>query len=291
MAKRLENLVSIIDMETLEVVTEVSSGGSKPDQVYVLPGDEYAYAVNAGSPDRIGVIALNGANSSLQSTFNVGNMGISWMNYGIRSDLKFDHTGEYAFLAAPFDETVNIIDINAHTVIGSMPIEGFPLQIAIGGQTSLGEFSAVTLRNSDAIAIINGSGPTAIIVDAFSFGEAPTRIAYDPLNEGFVVLSNTDQSMQTYSLEALDFVDQVIYNDHTPIAVKVSNDGRKFVLLRSNDTDDAPHYFEIDGELYELPALPIQHIDVNPEGTLAAVAFPGTDQVMLFKEEVSSSQF
>ncbi|MCB0642222.1 MAG: hypothetical protein KDC44_11305, partial [Phaeodactylibacter sp.] len=287
-AKRLEDRVAIIDLETMEIVADVPSGGSKPDQVFVLPGDQYAYALNAGSPDRIGVIVLAGANSYYQSSFNVGNMGISWINYGIRADLQFDQTGNYAFLSAPFDEAVQVIDLNAHTVISTMDVVGFPLQIAVGHETTLGTFSAVTLRNSDGIAIINGIGPSASNIGSFSFGEAPTQIAYDAVNEGFVVLSNTDKSIQTYSLAALDFVDQVVYPDHTPIGVEVAADGRKFVLLRSGDVEVAPHYLQIDTAFHELPAAPIQHIGINAAGTLAAVAFPGTDQVLLFKDDAVS---
>ena len=283
-AKRLENKVAIIDLSQLEVVTEVNSGGSKPDQVFVLPGDAYAYAVNAGSPDRIGVIALDGANSSLESTINIGNTGISWTNYGIRSGLKFTPDGAYAVLAAPFDQAVQFIDLSTHTVVNTLSVEGFPLQLAISEETGLGIFIGVTLKDASAMALIAGAGPNAAVVGSYPCGGNPTRVDYIPGLEQFALTSNDGKSVETFSLEFLSFTDENSYANHTPIAVRYSPAGHQFVVLRSDNTDNFAHWLEVDGFSYALPGLPNHQFGLSPDGEMAAVPLPSLDAVSLLKE-------
>lgn len=282
-AKRLTNTVAIVDLETLEVVADVPSGGQKPDQVFILPGDERAYVMNAGSPDLMGVIQLDGANSFLSSTFFIGNTGISWTNYGIRADLQFDHTGNFAYVANPFDNQVQVVNLATNDVVNELPVADFPLQIAAGTPTSLGTFTAVTQKNGGAISIISGTGSISNVAGAFSCGPNPTRLAYNIQDESFYVISNDEKDIKVFSLEALSFVDEIDYTVHTPLAIKFSESGSSFVVLRSDDTDVSPHYLEIDGDLYELPGLPMQHFDVNPTGTVAAVALPVNDEVVIYK--------
>jgi YVTN family beta-propeller protein len=284
-AKRLENHVSIIDLSSGEIIADVSSGGSKPDQVFVLPGDQYAYAINSGAPDRIGVIALDGADSNLETTINIGNTGISWTNFGIRSDLIFDPSKQYAILANPFDEQVQFIDLATHTVVENISVEGFPLQLAVVEDEDLGVLTAVTLKNGSEIGLIAGVGETAALVGAYPCGDNPTRIAYDAESGSMLVTSEGDKAVQFFSLADLSVTDEMTYNNHVPIAVHpVMNQDKRFVLLKSSDSAQYPHLLEVDGEQYELPGIPLQYFDVNNDGTKAAVPLPATDQVVLFKE-------
>ena len=287
-AKRLEDKVSVVDLQTGQVVANVSSGGSKPDQVFVLPGDEYAYALNAGGGDNIGVIHLNGANSSLESTFVIGNTGVSWTNYGIRSDLKFSSDG-YALLATPFDEKIQLIDLSLHKVVANLPIQGFPLQIAITKDELFGHYAAVTLKNTNEMALFSGEGDNWSGGATFPCGKNPTRIDFDPLERRFWVVSNDDNQLQGFSLETFGFVDEVNYSGRTPLAVRFDQNGRRFTLLRSANEATAPHQLEVANgpatTTYDLSALPIHHFDISADGTLAAVPHPGTDEVTLLKEE------
>ncbi|MCB9285226.1 MAG: hypothetical protein H6563_14235 [Lewinellaceae bacterium] len=287
-AKRLKDKVSVIDLQTGQVVANVSSGGSKPDQVFVLPGDTYAYAVNAGGGDNIGVIHLNGAGSSLETTFTIGNTGVSWTNYGIRSDLKFTSDG-YALIATPFDEKIQLIDLSMHKVVANLPIQGFPLQIAIAEDELFGHYAAVTLKNTNEMALFSGEGDNWSGGATFPCGKNPTRIDFDPLERKFWVVSNDDNQLQGFSLETYAFTDEVNYSGRTPLAVRYDQNGRRFTLLRSANEDTTPHQLEVAygpaTTTYNLPALPIHHFDISPDGTLAAVPHPGTDEVTLLKEE------
>ncbi len=290
-AKRLQNNVAIIDMNTLEEVASVSSGGSKPDQVFVLPGNEYAYVLNAGAPDRIGVIELDGTNSSLATTISCGNMGISWTNYGLRSDLLISEDGKYALLSAPFDEKVQVIDLENHQIIKDIEVEGFPLQMAVSDETDLGFFVAVTLKNSSEIAIISGINDQAALIGTYPCGPNPSRISYDPSQEAFVVISNDNKRLEYFSIENLQFFDNNAFSGRTPISVLYDENGGEYVVLRSDDTSLNPHQFSNNGELIDLPSIPIHNFTLTKDGSLAAVAVPGSDEILLVKNEVSRNSF
>ncbi len=282
-AKRLEDEVDIIDLNTYEIVATVGSGGDKPDQLFMLPDQDIAYVMNAGGSDRIGVIELDGANSTLQSVFQAGNFGISWTNYGIRPDLKIVESIDRALVAAPFDDQVNFIDIVSHEVLSTTDIPGFPLQIALSDDTEFGIFAGVTLKNSNEIALLTVSENGAGLIGTYACFGNPTRIAYDPITERFAVCSNDENTIQYYNIEELEFEQTEYYGaDLTPISVAFSETGDQYTLLRSSE-ETTPHQFWINEEVYELPNLPIHNMAVLEDGSVAAVCMPGSDQLALIK--------
>lgn len=285
---REEDQVKIVDLETGSTILSAYSGGSKPDQVFISPGGNLAYVLNAGGNDQIGVFDLEGATPSYQTNFFTGNTGVSWINYGLRSDLKYTTDG-YALLATPFDQRVQLIDLAQHKVIGNLLVEGFPLQIAIAPDETYGHLAAVTLKDANAIAIFSGEGEDWQLINTYPCGHNPTRIDFDPLYRAFWVVANDDLKIQKFSLETFSFEDEVIYPDHTPLAVRFDQAGRRFTLLRSLDADYLPHRLEVlaPGEapvFYDLESLPGQYLDLNPEGTLIAIPHPATDEVTLLRE-------
>jgi YVTN family beta-propeller protein len=279
--KRLENQVDIISLETMEVVQTINSGGTKPDQIFVLPGGEYAYVVNSGGTDAIGVIRLDGANSFLEDSFFCGNTGISWTNYGIRSGFAATPDGLYGLLATPFDNEVQVIDLQQHEIVASVPLEGFPLQIAISRETDLGYFAGVTLKNDNALAIIAPIGPSAGVLDIYPCGNNPTRISYDKVNNKFAVCLNDDNAINYFDLDALTFDDIETYSAYTPIAIDYRQD-ISYILLRADEQED-PDYFTFfyGQETLELPSLPIHHFALSDIGEQAAVLLPITDEAFL----------
>ncbi|MFZ2897071.1 MAG: hypothetical protein WA004_00520 [Saprospiraceae bacterium] len=285
---REEDQVKIVDLETGSTILSAYSGGSKPDQVFISPGGNLAYVLNAGGNDQIGVFDLEGATPSYQTNFFTGNTGVSWINYGLRSDLKYTTDG-YALLATPFDQRVQLIDLAQHKVIGNLLVEGFPLQIAITPDETYGHLAAVTLKDGNAIAIFSGEGEDWELINTYPCGHNPTRIDFDPLYRAFWVVANDDLKIQQFSLETFAFEDEVFYPDHTPLAVRFDQAGRRFTLLRSLDADYLPHRLEVvaPGEapvFYDLESLPGQYLDLNPEGTLIAIPHPATDEVTLLRE-------
>ncbi|MCB0661864.1 MAG: T9SS type A sorting domain-containing protein [Saprospiraceae bacterium] len=281
-AKRNTNTVAVIDLESQTVVAEVSSGGVKPDQVYITPDGQHALAINAGSADACGVINLTGF-PSLQKQFAISNTGISWTNYGIRSSVIFDPQGEYAYLAAPFDEEVQVIDLQTLSPYYKIPIGGFPLQMDISNETEFGVFTAVIQKNDNTLGIIGGTGNNVSLIGSYPCGSNPTRVAYNPAKEQFGVTCSGEKTLEIFDINSLAFLSPISFgNDLTPIAVHYSQSGNEYVLLRSDDTDRTPHQLVINGTAYNIPALPIHHFDVSGDGTKVAIALPATDQVVLF---------
>ncbi|MEZ5055427.1 MAG: T9SS type A sorting domain-containing protein [Saprospiraceae bacterium] len=281
-AKRNTNTVAVIDLETLELVNEVNSGGVKPDQVFVTPDGKNALAINAGSSDACGVISLTGAPSYVKQ-FSIANTGISWTNFGIRSSVEFDPIEPYAYLAAPFDEEIQVIDLQSLSPIYSLPLTGFPLQMAISDETEFGIFTAVTQKNENALAIIGGSGNNISLIGSYPCGNNPTRVAYNPAKEQFAVTCTGEGTLEYFDINTLSYESPISFGSTmSPISVKYSKTGHEYVLLRSSDVDVKPHQLVIDGTSYDIPALPMHNFDVSSDGTKVAIPLPATDEVALF---------
>lgn len=291
-AKRMENTVMIIDLELEAIVAEVPSGGSKPDQVFILPGDQLAYVLNAGGGDNIGVIQIDGANSSILQTISIGNVGVSWQNYGIRSNIAFDSQGTYGVLACPFSDVVQFIDLSTHTVVHEIPMDGFPLRVEMAEDTPLGTFVGVTRLNESSVAIIQDIGPDATLLDIYDCGANPTTITYDPLKQGFSVTTQDGQTgaVEFFDLVALEFNGLNTYSPFEALAVKYLPDGEQVVLLQSLDTDVFPHQVRIGEEIFSLPGLPFQYFAVDTAGNQVAVPIPGVfEEAFLLQQQPDPS--
>lgn len=289
-AKRISNSVVIIDLSSYEIIAEIPTTGSKPDQVFVLPGDQYAYVINSGGVDFISVIELNGANSNLLSTIPIGNTGVNWTNYGIRSDLKFTADGKYGLISAPFSDKVQIIRLADHTIIDEIELAGFPLQIVIADNGNNEYFAGVTLRNRSQLVILNGQGDDWDLVGNYQCINSVVRIDFDPIENAIWIVSTSSGAAQKFSLNSFSFENYIDYLDTSlrPLAIRFSEGGQGFTLLQSQDLNESPHQLKIstatDSASFDFFSLPIHHFDITKDGRLAAIAHPATDEVSLFKQ-------
>lgn len=286
-AKRGEDQVEVIDLETFEIVKTVSSGGDRPDQIYVLPGGDRAYVLNAGGVDRIGVLQQAGAGTSLEGSFASGNTGISWINYGLRSNLAIAKEGDYGVLATPFDDAVQIIDLGANEIVASVELENFPLRSAISDEVpGIGRFAAVTLRNGEGIAIITPIGPNAGLLDTYDIGGIPTRITYDATRRAFLICDQTNKVVRVFSIDNLSFEAPMSFSGgRIPISVAVDTFGVQHTLLRG-DNPDQSNQLQIGEEVFELPGIPIHNMAVAPDGSVVAVPLIANDAVFVVKRTV-----
>jgi len=286
--KRLLNQVDIIDLNINAVVATVSSGGVKPDQVFILPNQQEAYVLNAGSNDLLGIINIDGSNSSFGGTIDIGNTGVSWTNYGIRSQLAFSEDGNTALIANSFDDQIQVIDVNEHEVVQIIQATGFPLQIAMAPDNGLGEFAAVTLKNDDKILLLNKVNGQWSDLGTFACPENPTDISFDPFTYSFYVVSSDEASVERFDINEFAFFDAVSYNVNYPIRAGYTIGDRNFVLLHSDDDDIAPYRLQVNtttsSDFYDLTSLPIRGMDFTADGDLVAIPHPRTDEVTLFKE-------
>ncbi|MCB0706281.1 MAG: T9SS type A sorting domain-containing protein [Saprospiraceae bacterium] len=294
--RRLENDVLIVDLETYQIVAELSSGGEKPDQAYILPGSQFAYVLNAGGTDRIGVIALDGPNSTYVSNFNTGNTGVSWASYGLRSELVFTPDGQYGVLAASFDDQVQIIDLESHSIVAELDIEGFPLQLAVGEIPGLGTAVGVTLRNTNQIAVLTNVGPDAAITEGFDLGSTPNTIAYGLADDGsgqygFYVGCSGDQAVHFFSLDQFEVTYIKEYGpDFTPLKIVVSPESGPFTLVSSASGGPLPflEFGEVQLEFSGTarPDIALQ----SPVPSVAMVPDIHNDRVLVFFTDIVGSQ-
>lgn len=286
---RINDEVVIIDLQTAEIVATVSSGGSGPNQVFVLPGDDIAYVSNVAGVDNIGVIDLDGSDSALISTFTTGDTGSYFYNYyRVNSSLEITPDGQYGLFAASSSNEINIIDLNSHTIVNTISVAEYPLQIAITKNSPLGKFAAVTLKYSDEIAILERNGNNWSLINKYSCATGPTRVEYDPHSESFWVTSRKDQIIQRFSISDLQFVEDINYAPSDPIAVRVAKDfNRKFTITNQRFTN-GENILEVNTsgslEEYSLPTLASHYFDISSDGKMAAIGQFNLDQVSLFKD-------
>ncbi|MCG2431633.1 T9SS type A sorting domain-containing protein [Aequorivita xiaoshiensis] len=289
---RINDEVVIIDLQTAEIVATVSSGGSGPNQVFILPGDDIAYVSNVagvGGVDNIGVISLDGTNSSLISTFSTGKASLYFYNYYVlHGSFEITQDGQYGLLAAGSSNEINIIDLNSHTIVNTISVAEYPLHISITKNSSLGEFAAVTLKYSDEIAILEKSDGIWSLLNKYSSAAGPTRIEYDPHSESFWVTSREDQVIQRFSISDLEFVEDINYAPSDPIAVRVAKDFNRKFTITNQRFSNGENMLEVNTsgslEEYSLPTLASHYFDISSDGKMAAIGQFNIDQVSLFKD-------
>jgi DNA-binding beta-propeller fold protein YncE len=287
--ERLGDQVSIIDLESLEIEQVVYSGGDRPDQTFVHPFGQKAYALNAGSTDAIGVIDLSGAQPKFVKSFPSGNTGISWTNRGIRCNLVMTEDGATGILATPFDDAIQIIDLTTDQIRSSFSTEGFALQTALSERIDGKIYAATTLKNNGEVFIIEDVEGNPVPFGGLSVGANPTRIAYDPLTREFAVCSNDER--------AIDFIDpfnfrvsrrQNFENHLTPIAVLFSDHGDQFTLLQSSDQNQ-PNQLQINDENVDIGASPGHYFDLTADGNWAAVVGLHNDELFLVDAQLTGT--
>lgn len=291
--KRKQNKVAIIDLQTNQVVADLSSGGQGPSSVKILPGDQFAYVINGSNSDRIGVIALDGASSTLNSSFIIGNAGTSFTNKGIQSDLQFTQDGQFGLFASSFTDEVEIIDLNTHQIVSAIPTVGFPLQIAIKPETSAtanNEIAAVTLKSAAKIAILERNGTSWSLQGTYNCGIEPVRVDYDNSTNSFWVTSSDDKKIQQFSLDSYSFINEISYSPHRPLAVRnATTTNRRFDLVNTFDLNNPSGnrlFVTTNGvtESLELPGLSSHNFDITKTGSYAGIGHWGSDTITIFKD-------
>ena len=286
--ERLADQVSIIDLEKMEVSDIVYSGGDRPDQTFVHPSGDKAYVLNAGGVDAIGVITL-GDDPKLVKSFPSGNTGISWTNRGIRCNLAMTPNGKTGVLATPFDDEIQIIDLENDEIQKSLIAEGFPLQTALSDPINGKIYAGITLKNDGQVYIIEDVEGAAIPFGGLDVGGNPTRIAYAPHRAQFAVCSQDEATIEFIDPSNFEVVDKQFFPSHlTPLSVRFAQNGNQFTLLQSGDAF-LPNEFWINNESVNLGIAPSHYFDVSPDGKFAAIAGLHEDVVYLVDAELTNN--
>lgn len=260
------NSVLIIDLNTNEIVADVPAG-SRAGVVSISPNNHYAYVGNIVS-NSVSVIELAGAASSEIAEIPCGVIGVVWAAYGVSSDVEASPSNEYALVAVSFEDSVRVIDTVSHTIVSSLPVGDFPIQLAFD---STGEYAVVTNYSDDTYTVLHIDGASSSVVGSFSHGDGPLRLAYNRVLDEMGIGYYYDQKVVNINPRTGAFISSKDYSAYgSVIQVMYDEIGAPVVLT--------PGHLLRGDSVFFLPAAP-SFFDYCPAVQKAAVVMPGPDYV------------
>ena len=274
--------VFVIDLDLGAVVAEVPTA-QRPGVVSLTPDGAYAYVGNIQS-NSVSVVELAGAASTEIAEIPCGVIGVSFVAYGVSSDVVVSPDGAHCLVAASFDDQVKVIDTATNSIVASLAVGDFPLQIAFDGS---GEYSTVTNWYGDSISVLHVDGAASSVVATVPVGDGPIRAVHDPASDLMGVALYYDRELQLREPSTGALVASQSYADHgNLIQIDFAADGRPYALTLASG--DAPAHFHGGNDAAELPAGP-SFFALSSSRSTAAVTMPGPDWVTVFGGDVTAS--
>ncbi len=265
------NSVKIIDLNTNSIVASVYTG-TRPGVVSLTPNDSFAYVGNISS-NTVSVVKLEGSTSYKVTDISCGVIGVVWACYGVSSDVEVSPDGAYCLVAASFDDEVRIIDTGTNTVVATLTVGDFPIQIAFN---STGEYAIVTNYFSDDFSVIHLDGASSSVVGTYGCDNGPLRLAYNPVLDQMGIGHYYDKTIVNVVPETGAFISRDDYSSYgSLIQVMFDENGDPIVLTLSDGTSAHIHG---DIDTIALPASP-SFFDYNSTMQKAVVTMPGPDFV------------
>ena len=266
------NSLKVIDLTTNTLAADVFTG-TRPGVVSIGPGDTLAYVGNISS-NTVSVVRLQGAASFKITDIPCGVIGVVWACYGVSSDVEASPTGDYVLVAASFDDQVRVIDANTNTVVATLTVGDFPIQIAFN---STGDYAIVTNYFSDNFSVINVNGASSSVVGTYGYGDdGPLRLAYNPVLDRMGIGHYYSKTLVSVNPTTGAFINRADYSAYgSLIQVQYDENGDPIVLTLSDGT--AAHIHRL-ADVISLPASPA-FFDYNQLFQKAAIAMPGPDFV------------
>jgi YVTN family beta-propeller protein len=274
------NSVKIIDLTTNSLVADVPTG-SRPGVVSIGPGDTLAYVGNISS-NTVSVVRLAGASSYEITDISCGVIGVVWACYGVCSDVEASPDGDHVLVAASFDDQVIVIDVNTNSIVATLTVGDFPIQIAFN---NTGEYATVTNYSSDDFSIIHVNGASSSVVGTFSYGDdGPLRLTYNPVLDEMAIGHYYNKAVVNVNPETGAFISRQNFDSYgSLIQVRFDENGDPIVLTMSDGTD--PGHIHIATDAIPLPASP-SFFDYNGTVHKAVVSMPGPDFASIIEEEM-----
>lgn len=289
--ERLADLAGIIDLEKQEVVAEIPTFGDRPDQTTFHPNGEKAYVLNAGSTDNISVIDMTQSPPRTIKNIVSGNMGISWTNYGIRTNMAISDDGSRAVLATPFDDEIQLIDTENDEILESYSVGEFPLRTVLSDEIDGHVYAATTIRNGGKLWIAEDILNDPVPFGGLEVGGGPTQLDYDAMSQQFAVISSQEATISMVDPTEFEVTETQRFPSHlVPIAVRFTSKGQQITLFNSND-QVLPREVWIDQDMrIDLPSVACQYMDVSPDGRWVAIPGLARDEVYLIDTEATSTE-
>lgn len=266
------NSLKVIDLGSNEIVADVYTG-TRPGVVAISPGDSLAYVGNIAA-NTVSVVKLQGAASYKVTDISCGIIGVVWACFGVSSDVEVTADGAYCLVAASFDDQVQVIDAGTNTIIATLDVGDFPIQIAC--DTS-GAYAVVTNYFDDTYSVLHIDGASSSVVGTFSVGDGPLRLAYNPVLDQVGIGHYYDKTVVHVDAQTGAYVATDYYTGFgSLIQVLFDEYGEPMVLTSSDGT--TPGHLHRGTEVFPLPASPA-YFDYSAAGKRAVVVMPGPDWV------------
>ena len=267
------NSVKVVDLDTYSIVADVPTG-SRAGVVSIEPDGSHAWVGNI-SANTVSVVELDGASSTEIAELAVGTIGVSWAACGISSDVEVSPDGSVCLVAASFDDQVHVVDTSTHSIVATLDVGDFPLQLAF---TDDGSRALCTNYSGDTFSLLDVDGASSSVVGTWSAGDGPLRAAYDPLADRLAMGLYGDGQIRMVDPSTGTITDTYDYSAAV-VDLAFGQNGSRFALTAPSGSS-TPCRLHRDGESWDLCASAV-HFDYSDEADLAMAASPGPDWAMV----------
>jgi YVTN family beta-propeller protein len=268
----VSNSIKVIDLSNNTVAAEVYTGTS-PGVVAISPDGTKAYVGNISS-NTVSIVALAGAGSHKIADVPAGEIGVVWAAYGVSSGVAASPDNRYALVAASFDDVVRVIDSQTNSVVATVPVGDFPLQLAFDGD---GSHAIVTNYFASSYTVLRIDGAASHAVGTFYHGTNPMRLDHDPVLNQTLIGNFTSKTVTITNPETGALIGTRNYSSYGNIVGVIADESGEPVVLASTGSSP-PGYLVRSGDAVPLPATPA-FFDYSPAGHVAVVASPGPDWI------------
>lgn len=276
------NSVKIVDLAANAIVADVVAGTS-PAVVAISPDGTKAYVGNISS-NTVSILALDGPSTYKIADVPAGEIGVVWAMYGVCSGVAASPDNRHALVASSFDDVVRVIDSQTSSIVATIPVGDFPLELEFDND---GSHAIVTnyLGNSYTVLRINGASSYA--VGTFSRGLKPLRLDYDPVQHRTLIGNLDSKTVTITDPETGALLGTENYAAYGNIVGVIADYAGEPVVLASSGATP-PGWLILGADAVGVPANPA-HFDYCPATNTAVVAMPGPDWVTVIRSDASGA--
>jgi YVTN family beta-propeller protein len=276
------NGVKILDLTTDTIVADVYTGAA-PGVVAISPDGTKAYVGNISS-NTVSIVALAGAGSYKIADVPAGEIGVVWAAYGVSSGVAASPDNRYALVATSFDDVVRVIDSQTSSVVATIPVGDFPLQLAFDGD---GSHAIVTNYFGNSYTVLRINGSSSYAVGTFSRGMKPMRLDFDPVRNRTLIGNFESKTVTITDPETGALLGTQSYTTYGYIDGVIADYAGDPVVLASAGATP-PGWLIFGPDAASLPATP-SYFDYCPARNVAVVAMPGPDWVTVIQSDAAGA--
>lgn len=143
--------VSIIDLTTDSRVAQLSVP-TRPTEVVISPSGSTAWVTTVAGTDRLAVINLAGAASSVIASLPTGQLGTIGYTYSVASGMAISPDGAIVAVCVSFDDQLMLVDTATRTEVARLAVGDFPVRVTFSPDSRT---AFVTHAFGDSLAVVD----------------------------------------------------------------------------------------------------------------------------------------